>query len=57
LKKIQQLKLEIIKTNNEYLPALERFEDVFHAGSSTSEGDEADKLALLIKDYEEFIIN
>lgn len=33
--------------------ALERFEDIFQAKHGTKESDEADVLALLIKDYEE----
>lgn len=42
-----------IKTEQEYLEALERFEDIFQADDTTPEGDEADILALLIRDYEE----
>jgi antitoxin component HigA of HigAB toxin-antitoxin module len=59
IKKYNNMKLEIIKTNEEYLSALECFEEVFQARSGTSKSDEADKLALLIRDYEEmnFIIN
>jgi len=50
--------LKIIKTKAQYEDALERFNQVFHAKSGTPESDEADLLALLIKDYEEkhFII-
>lgn len=32
---------------------MKRFEKVFHAKAGTKEGDEADVLALLIKDYED----
>ena len=45
--------LKILKTKKEYQESLERFEDIFQAKAGTSESDEADVLALLIKDYED----
>lgn len=42
-----------IKTQKDYQAAMTRFEKVFHAKAGTKEGDEADVLALLIKDYED----
>jgi HTH-type transcriptional regulator/antitoxin HigA len=48
-----------INTKKEYYKALKRFDEVFLAKSGTSESDEADVLALLIKDYEDrhFVID
>jgi len=50
--------LKKIKTKKEYAAALQRFEKIFQAENGTVESDEADILAMLIKDYEEqrFII-
>ena len=42
-----------IKNKKQYEAALERFEDIFQANAGTPESDEADVLALVIKDYEE----
>lgn len=42
-----------LKTKKDYHEALERFEEIFQAKTGTKESDEADVLALLIKDYEE----
>ena len=42
-----------IKTQKDYSIALARFEKVFLAKSGTKESDEADLLALVIKDYED----
>ncbi|HVY74392.1 MAG TPA: helix-turn-helix domain-containing protein [Puia sp.] len=44
--------LKIIRTKKEYQASLERFENIFQAKAGTAESDEADVLALLIKDYE-----
>jgi HTH-type transcriptional regulator/antitoxin HigA len=44
--------LKIVKTKKEYLQSLERFDEIFQAKPGTPESDEADVLALLIKDYE-----
>ncbi len=45
--------LKIIKTKKDYNLALERFEKIFSAKSGSKESDEADVLALIIKDYED----
>jgi HTH-type transcriptional regulator/antitoxin HigA len=48
-----------IKTKKEYQKSLERFEEIFQAKNGSAESDEADVLALLIKEYEDkhFVIN
>jgi len=45
--------IKILKTKKDYQQSLERFEEIFQAKPGTPESDEADVLALLIKDYEE----
>ncbi len=45
--------LKIIKTKNDYNESLERFEQIFQAEAGSAESDEADVLALLIKQYED----
>ncbi len=45
-----------IETKKEYEAALERFEAVFQAVAGTPESDEADALALIIKNYEEQLV-
>ena len=47
------MKLKILKTKKDYLTALERFEEIFQAKPGSAEGDEADILSLLVKEYEE----
>jgi HTH-type transcriptional regulator/antitoxin HigA len=47
------MELKIIKTKGDYDVALERFEELFSAEIGTPESDEADVLALIIKNYEE----
>lgn len=47
------MELKIIRTKEDYAEALRRFEEVFNAELGTPESDEADVLALLIKDYED----
>ena len=47
------MKLKILKTKKDYLLSLKRFEDIFQATPGTEESDEADILALLIKEYED----
>lgn len=47
------MELKKIKNKKEYTASLERFELIFQSASGTKESDEADVLALLIKDYEE----
>lgn len=56
--KTKSMELRIIKTDKDYNNALKRFELIFNAEEGTLESNEADVLALLIKDYEEkhFII-
>ena len=51
--------LKKIKTKKDYTASIERFETIFQAREGTKESDEADVLAMLIKDYEEqhFIID
>jgi HTH-type transcriptional regulator/antitoxin HigA len=44
---------KILKTRKEYKQSLERFEEIFKSKSGSPESDEADVLALLIKDYED----
>ena len=53
------MQLKIIKTKKDYEAALERFEAIFQAKSGTKESDEADLLAMLVKNYEEqhFVID
>ncbi|HXD93132.1 MAG TPA: helix-turn-helix domain-containing protein, partial [Bacteroidia bacterium] len=46
------MELKIIKTKKDYHTSLERFEEIFNAKRGTKESDEADVLALIIKDYE-----
>lgn len=43
---------KLIKTEQEYLQALERLDAIFDAKIGTAESDEADVLALLIEEYE-----
>lgn len=47
------MELKIIKTKKSYHTSLERFEQIFTSKNGTKESDEADVLALLIKDYED----
>jgi len=47
------MKLRILKTKKDYLAALSRFEEVFQAKAGSTNGDEADVLALLIREYED----
>ncbi len=47
------MQIKKIKTKNQYLTTLARFEEIFHAKPGTAESDEADILALVLKDYEE----
>jgi HTH-type transcriptional regulator/antitoxin HigA len=53
------MRLKILKTKKEYQKSLERFENIFQAKPGSAESDEADVLALLIKDYENkhYVIN
>ncbi len=47
------MQLRKLKTKKDYNEALERFEEIFQAKAGTKESDEADVLALLVKDYED----
>ena len=47
------MQLKILKTQKDYLKSLERFEEIFQAKVGSAESDEADALALLIKEYED----
>ena len=47
------MELKIIKTEQDYNIAIERFEEIFSAKTGTPESDEADVLSLLIKSYED----
>ena len=51
--------LKKIKNKTEYLRTIERFEELFQAKAGSKESDEADVLALIIKDYEDmyYLIN
>lgn len=42
-----------LETNKDYLKSLKRFEEIFQAKPGSHESDEADGLALLIKEYED----
>ena len=47
------MQVKIIRTKKDYQQAMERFEKIFQAKSGTKESEEADVLALLIKNYED----
>ena len=47
------MQLKIIKTKKNYPDALSRFEEIFQAKTGTKDSEEADVLALLIKEYED----
>ncbi len=47
------MNIEVIKNKTQYQNYLNRFEEIFLAKSNTSEGKEAQLLALVIKDYED----
>lgn len=53
------MELKRIKTRKDYLKAMERFEEIFQAKKGSKESDEADVLALIVKDYEDiqFVID
>jgi len=46
------MKLKIIKTENDYIQALERLEQIFDAKKGTKQGDELEILGILIEKYE-----
>ncbi len=45
--------IKIIKSEKDYIQALKRFEEIFHAPANSKEGDEAELLSLLIEKYED----
>lgn len=47
------MEVGVIKNKKQYEKALQRFEEIFLSKSNTKEGDEAQLLALVIKDYED----
>ena len=46
------MKMKLIKTEADYIRALNRLETIFDAKVGTTESDEADVLALLVDEYE-----
>lgn len=46
------MEIKFLKTEEEYRQALKRLEEIFDAPIGTVENDEADKLGLLIDEYE-----
>lgn len=53
------MQVKMIRTKKDYQMAMERFEKIFNAKSGTKESEEADVLAILIKNYEDknFVID
>ena len=53
------MQIKMIRTKKDYQMAMERFEKIFNAKSGTKESEEADVLAILIKNYEDktFVID
>lgn len=47
------MKIKVIKTENDYLKALQRLEIIFDAPANSVEGEEAEILSLLVEDYED----
>ncbi len=47
------MQLKILKTKKDYSNALQRFEVIFQSKAGTQQSEEADVLALLIKEYED----
>ena len=45
--------VKVLKTEKDYYQAIKRFEDIFHASSDSTEGDEAELLSILIEKYED----
>ncbi|MDD4976468.1 MAG: hypothetical protein PHY93_19080 [Bacteriovorax sp.] len=46
------MEIKLLKTEEDYLQALDRLAELFDAKIGTSESDEADVLALLVDEYE-----
>jgi HTH-type transcriptional regulator/antitoxin HigA len=53
------MRLKLLKTKKDYLKSLARFEEIFQAKLGSDESNEADVIALSIKEYEDkhYIIN
>jgi HTH-type transcriptional regulator/antitoxin HigA len=47
------MNIKVLKTEDDYSAALQRFEEIFHAPANTREGDEAELLSILIEKYED----
>ncbi|RLD62278.1 MAG: transcriptional regulator [Bacteroidetes bacterium] len=47
------MEIKVIKTEEDYIRTMSRFEEIFHAPIDSKEGDEAELLSLLIEKYEE----
>jgi HTH-type transcriptional regulator / antitoxin HigA len=47
------MKIETIKSEDDYTRALERLKVIFHAPSNSKEGSEAETLSILIQNYED----
>lgn len=47
------MEIKILKTEEEYLKALKRLEEIFQAKPGTPEGDEMELLCLVVRKYEE----
>ncbi|MGB8489770.1 MAG: transcriptional regulator [Bacteroidales bacterium] len=46
------MNIKLIKTEEDYMTALKRLEEIFDARAGSAESDEADILGLIIDDYE-----
>jgi len=53
LKKYKNMKIRVIKTEEDYRKALKRLEEIFHSPADTVEGDEAEVLSILIEKFED----
>ena len=47
------MKIKVIKTEEEYDLAINRFDEIFHAPKKSAEGKEASMLSTLIEKYED----
>lgn len=48
-----KMKIKLIKTEEDYLQALKKFEKIFDSETGTKEGEEAELLSFLIEKYED----
>ncbi len=51
--KFKMMKYKLIKSNKEYLAALERLDKIFDAKKGSTEADELELLSMLIEQYED----